>query len=397
MSSINPDILSTIFSFVPLEERARLGTISSEFAHTITNTTVSEKEKLALRKRRRAAFFDRHLDKIVWCAISTNSSIHPDFFRKHADKVDWKELSGNPAIPLDVLEDHLDELNFGLLQGNKSVPFEFFEKHSDRVGDWHHVAEVHDLRPELFEKFLDSKEICIRRNVPMEMLEEYRKRSVLDKFCYSQLSENESVPLEWLDQSQVNWNAVCWKRPLSLEWLEANLDKISTEPYGGGWAYLCRNERIPLEFFERHLDKVAWYFLGANENIPVSFFERHLGKYGMDGVNALTGNPNIPAEFFERHLRNKSDWEHILLNCRLSMDFLQRNLAHLNWSAISGNESVPIEFLEEHLDKLDWDNLCLGRKNIRDAFYVDRNEVGKVRVYRRMVCPTVNYQWPDQS
>jgi hypothetical protein len=200
--------------------------------------------------------------------------------------------------------------------------------------------------------------------------------------------------LEWLDQSKIYWNGVFWLRPLSLEWLEANLDKLSNT---GRWTDLCRNKRVPIEFFERHTDKVVWYLLAENENATIDFFERHLDKCDECVIYRLSTNPNIPAEFFEKHAQDTADWENVLSNCKLSMDFLRRHLDHLNWSALSGNDSVPVEFLEEHFEKLDWDKLCLGQKNIDTSLCVDRTKAENIHVYREHYARKTHCPWPGRS
>jgi hypothetical protein len=41
---------------------------------------------------------------------------------------------------------------------------------------------------------------------------------------------------------------------------------------------------IPLEFFEKHFDKIEWDGLCQNSSIPVEFFEKHIDKIEWDGL-----------------------------------------------------------------------------------------------------------------
>ena len=97
---------------------------------------------------------------------------------------------------------------------------------------------------------------------------------------------------------------------------------------------------MPVEFFERHLDKVEWDGeLSGNINIPVEFFERHLDKVNWFW---LSGNTNIPVEFFERHLDNvdwkELSWGGLSINTNMSPEFFERHLDKVNWRSLSGNE-----------------------------------------------------------
>ena len=40
-------------------------------------------------------FFGRHIDKVYWNFLSTNTSMPPEFFERHIDKVSWNNLSYN--------------------------------------------------------------------------------------------------------------------------------------------------------------------------------------------------------------------------------------------------------------------------------------------------------------
>jgi hypothetical protein len=350
MSSISLDTLSTIFAFIPLEKRGEFGQVSCDFAQAIKQSHVSENDKVRFGKTRRAAFFERHLDKVKWIHISMNELLPTEFFRKHVDKVDWYYLSGNPAIPVELLEKHLGELNWSSLSANKSVPLEFFENHSScNEIRWCRVFRNYEFAAEDYEFMLNN----------------YSHRGMII---------HDLAPLERLDRTKVDWTHIFSNRTLTSEWIEANRDKCSEEEF---WVYVSSNRKIPIEFFERHSDKVVWAHAVNNALFPIEFFERHFEKLRntMYAVRWLATNPNIPAEFFEKRAKCV-DWRDVLTHCKLSRDFLECYLEHLDWSDVSGNDSVPIEFLEEHLDKIDWVRLCLGHENVSMGYHtIDESDM----------------------
>jgi hypothetical protein len=346
--ALSPKTRAMVFSFIPLAERVKLGKVCSVFADAVKHSYVFE---IDMKKMQRAAFFDRHLDKILWNPISRNFGLPTEFFRRHEGKVDWNEISENPAIPLDLIEKHFDEVDGYDLMHNPGLSNEFYDKlYPGARAQWDPSVGNPDLA----------------YFYPEEKKSDY-------------------------------WGILFRTFKFSPEWLEGNLDKLSNAEL---WYDVCLNINVSQAFFERHLDKVRWPALVYNKSLPAKFFENHIDCLDPTTMQDLSRNRNIPAEFFEKHARYV-DWRIVLANCKLSRDFLERNLEHLDWSAISGNDSVPSDFLEEHLDKLDWHTLCLGQKTISQGFEVVEDlppkGVMKCRRYSHTLPPFVPWPEAEQS
>jgi hypothetical protein len=409
------DILSVIFSFLPLTNRIELGVVSAEFVLPIKQSVATQTDIDILRKMRRAAFFNRHLDKVDWEAISDNWLLSTEFFRKHEDKVDWMKLSGNPSIPIDLLENHLNDLDWMYLSYNSVVPIEFFEKYyrvlKNKPGYfnektfWVCIFMTHAITPELFKKCGDLSTLCSSPYTNMEMLETYKKESKLDTICYKWMIENRMIPDDFFDRSKFSdseWFNACLDRFPTSERLELHIEEFA-EDEKESWCRICMNKNVPIDFLDRHTDKIQWNVLVTNRAIPGEFFDRHFDKFSSDKriVRALAAHPKMYAEFFEKHARYV-DWHVVLSNCKLSQDFLRRYYDFLDWGSISGNNSVPVEFLEEQLNKIDWHKLCLSQRNIFTRTlitYGGSDEDGEPRFNDMNYCvdEEATYPWPERS
>jgi hypothetical protein len=349
------DTLFTIFSFLPIEVRAQFGRVCSKFSNLVKRTAVSKAEKFEYRKTQRAAFFERHLDRVNWNYISANSHLPTDFFRRHEDKVNWNILSGNTAVPVELLERHLHEL-MRLEIFNSSLTSEFFEKHPEHKY-WPIANLTNKCNPEIGAAKFSVGELCSDSRVSVTTLESFRDK-LMDVYS-TNMSRNDVIPIEWLEKNnKIVWENIFDSRTLSLEWLEQNSAKIQPRHY---W-WICENETIPFEFFEAHIENVYWETLTMNESIPPEFFERHFEEIPVKSISLLAHNRNLPVEFFEKNAKKFVSWPDVLSSSKLSYEFLNRYLPYLDWERVSENESTPIEFLEEHLDELNWKCLCVGRE-----------------------------------
>jgi hypothetical protein len=120
----------------------------------------------------------------------------------------------------------------------------------------------------------------------------------------------------------------------------------------------------------------------------IEFFERHFTKLTPLCLAYLAYNRNIPIEFFERHPTTGMRWRTALSHCKLSLDFLNRNIERLDWASVSVNDTAPLEFLEAHLDKLHWNLLCFGLTDLEswlELYYWSHQDSPLIRRKRRKV------------
>jgi hypothetical protein len=52
--------------------------------------------------------------------------------------------------------------------------------------------------------------------------------------------------------------------------------------------YFSKNTSIPIEFYEKHLDKIDWSSISQNNSIPLEFFEKHLDKVYLSELSKNT-------------------------------------------------------------------------------------------------------------
>jgi hypothetical protein len=252
----------------------------------------------------------------------------PKFLEENVSSLDWKQISGNFYVPYSFLLKHKDKIVWTELSYKKDIPIEFIEDHLEDI-DWNG-----SMFPEEF--------------IEKHMKTEYKQN--------------------------IDWNFICERPDLSIEFYEKHLNKLK-------WTELCKNEKIPLSFFEKYCKhpkykhKIDWVELSGNKNIPLSFLEQNLSKINW---HALNQNPNLTPEFIEKYKNIEWDWTELSSNEGLPISFFQQNLDRLDWQMISANENIPIWFFELHKDKVDY--VFLSENNVCYTFfenYLDNKEKEK--------------------
>ena len=106
---------------------------------------------------------------------------------------------------------------------------------------------------------------------------------------------------------------------------------------------MSKNNNIPIEFFEKHLDKIHWDEFSNYIKIPPEFLERHINKIHWQSLSLNT--TGISLEFLGQHL-NKLWHELLYWNEDLPLLFFEKYSCKDNWKKISGSKNILAKFLE---------------------------------------------------
>lgn len=161
--------------------------------------------------------------------------------------------------------------------------------------------------------------------------------------------------------SEQHWRENKYNDKIPLEYIEKHIEDID---WDWGFHGLSRNVFITVEFVEKHLDK-PWhwgeYGLSSNPNMTIEFIERHRDKPWDYGKYGLSSNPCITSEFVERQRHKLWSWNTLAQNPSIHIDTFNQFIHNQEldrgihiFQGLSKNPSITKEFIEEHIYKY-WD------------------------------------------
>lgn len=151
----------------------------------------------------------------------------------------------------------------------------------------------------------------------------------------------------------------------------STIDNVEKNPSFFG--NICLNKTIPVQFYNKNLDKLSWHNICQNTSIPLDFFKENYNKIDW---NSMSQNSSVPFSFIEPHI-NTFSWFYLCQNTSIPLDFLERNIDKIKWIDLCQNPSIPEEFFERHFDQIPNDKkeyLCKN-PHISKSFFLRHKEI----------------------
>jgi hypothetical protein len=274
--------------------------------------------------RARIRFFEAHLDKLDWEAISSNFTIPVEFLEKHADKLDWNVISMNDSLPLAFFERHLDKTKWRILLERKRITSLYIETHLD-----------------LFEPYPDTLNLLKMDSLTTERAMEFVARNMrtlcnkrrIDFFSNKGMSM--TLREKYFDQHRalVPWVYIFEEGFVTSNYIIKNID------------YFRNYERLEMLL---GIDNIAEFPDYSGES-PVGFFKKHLDASAFDWLKA---HSLVSLEFVERYIESSSNWIRAIKI--LPIDELVNRIDRFYWRILQAREIVTFDILEQNPDKIDW-------------------------------------------
>ena len=207
-------------------------------------------------------------------------------------------------VRIDIYENNIGEMNWLTGNENSCLPKSFWDKHKD-----------HDSKLSVRNNITHSSHIqdlynqCNSYTRIMDIYYKDHKKRHPDEPCISFL---------------------CAQRPrfrfdiISFEWLRKNIN-VDTDINTYLFISLSSNPTVPIEFFEKHLNKINWYAISSNTSIPMWFLEKYIDNIVWSG---LSGNSSVPLSFFEKYF-DKISWYGFSKNIGVPLHYMRKEFIRL--------------------------------------------------------------------
>jgi hypothetical protein len=169
---------------------------------------------------------------------------------------------------------------------------------------------------------------------------------------FSQWYLNPNLNTEFVEEVKLSPSLSVILAPLGDEYFDKHIDT-----YGEYWNFLCQNNTLTEDFFNKHFDKINWHTISLNTNLPESFFAKHIKKLT---ISFLASNSTISESFIRQreHIFKEKVLNHIYLNPNISEDYIRELSERKDWCdsnyeiIIRNNETVTEDFWKSVLPKI---------------------------------------------
>lgn len=250
---------------------------------------------------------------------------------------------------------------------------------------------------QLIQKYYDSinwTTICSNPNISMWWFEQnFQKLESMSGLC-----GNSGLTMEWLEKnlgiSRIHWTVVFQSSSITDAFLLKYWDKVTFEAFnsnakistsildkayeegkldkGLSWHYVCRNQHIPYQWFEKYLDKVSWSDLIGNVTIPFDWLKQHyhtiissqsiFNSFAHRLEIANPENLDFLNTIAHKIIASPLGWQYLCCNSNIPLAWLQRHKRYhengYTWGYLSYRENL-FELVEEFKDQIHWHNYSL--------------------------------------
>jgi hypothetical protein len=165
--------------------------------------------------------------------------------------------------------------------------------------------------------------------------------------------------------------------------------------HNGNWTNISMDYNITLDFIEHFEEELDWEMLCRfQKKLPEALIEKHSLEVDW---NEVMENLDLSMEFIERHI-DDACWESISYNRGLTAEFIDKYSDKIIWSEISYIVDYPEHFIEKYADRLNWNALC-NYQDLRESFIekhldiIDSNTWASISHHQKLSEPFIDKYW----